>query len=72
MTAPASFDEAMSTLTTAIEDTLSLLNPPRPEPAQPPPRPDQSWDGPTVPVLHLDPGIDPEALVHALRHALHR
>ncbi|MYS83921.1 hypothetical protein [Embleya scabrispora] len=77
MTTSASLDEALGTLATAIEDILDLLAPIRtPAPAAEP-APAHHRSGPdapeqAVPVLHLDPGIDPDALVQALRHALHR
>jgi len=80
MSAPASLDEAMTTLATAIEETLSLLDPPTEPPVsapppEPPPDPrsaagDPHGLGHGVPTLHLDPGINDDALAHALRHAL--
>ncbi|MFI6581461.1 hypothetical protein [Embleya sp. NPDC050493] len=75
MTTSASLDEALGTLATAIEDILDLLAPsatpePVPEPAPARPRTHHDGLGQAVPVLHLDPGIDPDALVQALRHAL--
>ncbi|MET7304251.1 hypothetical protein [Embleya sp. NPDC005575] len=77
MTTSASLDEALGTLATAIEDILDLLAPTpsaAPAPQRAPTRPRSDPDAPeqAVPVLHLDPGIDPDALVQALRHALHR
>ncbi|MFI6983668.1 hypothetical protein ACIBSV_34340 [Embleya sp. NPDC050154] len=74
MTTSTSLDEALGTLAGAIEEILDLLDPtPTPEGERLPARPRPIPDGPdqAVPILHLDPTIDPDALVHALRHALH-
>ncbi|MGW1995810.1 hypothetical protein [Embleya sp. NPDC001921] len=78
MTTSTSLDEALGTLAGAIEEILDLLDStPTPLPTsgcEPvPTRPRPIPDGPdqAVPILHLDPTIDPDALVHALRHALH-
>ncbi|WP_439680354.1 hypothetical protein [Embleya sp. MST-111070] len=76
MTAPASLDEALSSLIDAIEDTLDRLDPqavPAPEPvAAPVPAPDPFAADHLAPLGYLDPSVDAGALVHALRHALHR
>lgn len=73
MTTSTSLDEALGTLAGAIEEILDLLDAtPAPESEPVPTRPRPIPDGPdqAVPILHLDPTIDPDALVHALRHAL--